>query len=964
MAIFSNIFGSENDRFIKRSFKVVAEINKLDPEYKKLSNQELEIKTQEFRSRLNKGEALDQILPEAFAAAREASVRTLGQRHFDVQLVGGMALHEGKIAEMRTGEGKTLTATLAVYLNALSGRGVHVVTVNDYLARRDAVWMGQIYNALGMTVGCINHDQSYLYDSSHTENPKSEIRNSKQTQNNKSEKVSGLENLDLNIVSAVRGSEEPSGSRRDLDIRASDLDNKRDSLGSFKVVYEFLRPCDKKEAYRADITYGTNNEYGFDYLRDNLVYETKDLSQRSEGEGGWNFAIVDEVDSILIDEARTPLIISQPDEESGALYQKFARLVPKLNREEHYIVDEKRRAVTLTQEGIAKVENNLGVNNLYEEGGIRLVHHLEQALRAEVLFKKDKDYIVKDGEVIIVDEFTGRLMPGRRYSEGLHQAIEAKESVMVKRESRTVATITFQNYFRLYKKLAGMSGTAATSQEEFHKVYGLDVATIPTHKPMVRKDEADLIYRSEKGKFQAVLRKVKELYEKGQPVLLGTSSIEKNEQVSSLLNQIGVPHKVLNAKNHEAEAEIIAQAGRPGAVTLATNIAGRGVDIMLGGHAPSKFKNQISKIKIDDEESNLTEKYKEWKKEYRKVVELGGLFVLGTGRHEARRIDNQLRGRSGRQGDQGESQFFVSLEDDLMRVFGGDRIKNLMTRFNIPEDEAIKSSLVSKAIESAQAKIEGYHFDMRKHVLEYDEVMNKHREVVYKMRREFVSPEFKNKSQEKVLEILDAEIESTVSSNTSAESSQVDAGGVLENLSRILSTEGIKSEIEALKNNSVELAEKLKKLAREFYDRKEKDLGEEQMRNIEKLVFLRTLDELWMDHLDEMEHLRDSVGLRAYGQRDPLVEYKTEGHRMFKDFVANMEAQVAGLIFKVGTIPAGIRGSTPIKTRTNADEISGNQRQVGVNQRSGDKVGRNDPCPCGATKSDGKPIKYKHCHGK
>ncbi|MEK9174402.1 MAG: preprotein translocase subunit SecA, partial [Patescibacteria group bacterium] len=644
--------------------------------------------------------------------------------------------------------------------------------------------------------------------------------------------------------------------------------------------------------------------------------------------------------------------------------QKFARLVPKLTREEHYIVDEKRRAVTLTQEGIAKVENNLGVNNLYEEGGIRLVHHLEQALRAEVLFKKDKDYIVKDGEVIIVDEFTGRLMPGRRYSEGLHQAIEAKESVMVKRESRTVATITFQNYFRLYKKLAGMSGTAATSQEEFHKVYGLDVATIPTHKPMVRKDEADLIYRSEKGKFQAVLRKVKELYEKGQPVLLGTSSIEKNEQVSSLLNQIGVPHKVLNAKNHEAEAEIIAQAGRPGAVTLATNIAGRGVDIMLGGHAPSKFKNQISKIKIDDEESNLTEKYKEWKKEYRKVVELGGLFVLGTGRHEARRIDNQLRGRSGRQGDQGESQFFVSLEDDLMRVFGGDRIKNLMTRFNIPEDEAIKSSLVSKAIESAQAKIEGYHFDMRKHVLEYDEVMNKHREVVYKMRREFVSPEFKNKSQEKVLEILDAEIESTVSSNTSAESSQVDAGGVLENLSRILSTEGIKSEIEALKNNSVELAEKLKKLAREFYDRKEKDLGEEQMRNIEKLVFLRTLDELWMDHLDEMEHLRDSVGLRAYGQRDPLVEYKTEGHRMFKDFVANMEAQVAGLIFKVGTIPAGIRGSTPIKTRTNADEISGNQRQVGVNQRSGDKVGRNDPCPCGATKSDGKPIKYKHCHGK
>ncbi len=949
MAIWPKLFGDENSRFLKRAFKVVGRVNALEPEFKKLSDEELKNKTQEFKTLVAGGQSLDTILPGVFAAVREASTRTLGQRHFDVQLVGGLALHEGKIAEMRTGEGKTLTATLAVYLNALSGKGVHVVTVNDYLARRDAVWMGQIYNALGLTVGCINHEASYLYDSPHTKNPKSEIRNPKQIPNNKSESVSNLENSNLNIVS-------------DLDISASNLDRERDIVGGFKVVHEFLRPCGKKEAYRADITYGTNNEYGFDYLRDNLVYDVEDLSQRNESEGSWNFAIVDEVDSILIDEARTPLIISQPDEESGALYQKFARLVPKLSSGEHYTVDEKRRAVALSQDGISKVEDLLGINNLYEEGGIRLVHHLEQALRAEVLFKRDKDYIVKDNEVIIVDEFTGRLMPGRRYSEGLHQAIEAKEGVAVKRESRTVATITFQNYFRLYKKLAGMSGTAATSQEEFHKVYNLDVAVIPTHRPMIRKDEADLVYRSEKGKFQAVLRKVKELHAKGQPVLLGTSSIEKNEHVGALLNQIGVPHKVLNAKNHEAEAQIIAQAGQPGAVTLATNIAGRGVDIMLGGHAPSKFKNKNSKIKIDDEESDLTEEYKEWKREYNKVVELGGLFVLGTERHEARRIDNQLRGRAGRQGDPGESQFFVSLEDDLMRVFGGERIKSLMARFNIPEDEAIKSSLVSKAIESAQAKIEGYHFDVRKHVLEYDEVMNKHREVVYKMRREFVAPEFKEKSREKVWEILDAEIESIVSADTSIESNNVDVAGVLENIARILPVDSIKSDIESVAGDAIKITEALKNFVRKFYAEREKEIGEEQMRGIEKLVFLRTLDELWMDHLDEMEHLRDSVGLRAYGQRDPLVEYKTEGHRMFKDFVANMESQVAGLIFKVGTVP--LRGSTPIKTQTNAEEISGNQRQVGVNRRSAEKIGRNDPCPCGATKSDGRPVKYKHCHGK
>ncbi|MBI4119113.1 MAG: preprotein translocase subunit SecA [Parcubacteria group bacterium] len=943
MAMFTKLFGDENSRFLKRAFKVVAEINALEPELKKLSDEELKNKTQEFKSLLASGGALDAVLPSAFAVCREASVRTLGQRHFDVQLIGGLALHEGKIAEMRTGEGKTLTATLAVYLNALAGQGVHIVTVNDYLARRDTVWMGQIYHMLGMTVGCINHDTSYIYDSSHI-NPKSEIQSSKQIQNSNDQKVS------------------------DLVLRASDLDHKRDAMGSFKVVHEFLRPCNRSQAYRADITYGTNNEYGFDYLRDNLVYDTGQFSQRGQNENDLstelgaehvrtavlsvsspefmlrneallNFAIVDEVDSILIDEARTPLIISQPDEESGELYQKFARLVPKLNREEHYIVDEKRRAVTLTQPGISKVENILGVANLYEEGGIRLVHHLEQALKAEILFKRDKDYIVKDGEVVIVDEFTGRLMPGRRYSEGLHQAIEAKEGVMVKRESRTVATITFQNYFRLYKKIAGMSGTAATSQEEFHKVYNLDVVTVPTHKPMIRRDEPDVIYRSEKGKFQAVLRKVKELHEKGQPVLLGTGSIEKNEQVSALLNQIGVPHKMLNAKNHEAEAQIIAQAGQSGAVTLATNIAGRGVDIILGGNPGSP-------------------------REANAVREAGGLFVLSTERHEARRIDNQLRGRAGRQGDPGQSQFFVSLEDDLMRVFGGDRIKSLMARFNIPEDEAIKSSLVSKAIESAQAKIEGYHFDTRKHVLEYDEVMNKHREVIYKMRREFIGPDAPIKNKERVLDILKGEAENLVAVNQLTETGGFDVAGILKSVSGTvpLSSEAVKdleTEAEKIKSDREKLTNLFFSLLEKSYQAREQELGLENMRQVERLVLLRTIDELWMDHLDEMEHLRDSVNLRAYGQRDPLVEYKTEGHRLFQSLLGVFESQVAGLIFKVGIIQ---------------QQATSNKRQVQYNKSNSDsmspvsrshvtnKVGRNDPCPCGALNPQtGERYKYKKC---
>ena len=881
MSVWNNLFGDDNNRFLKRAFKVVAEINALEPEFNKLSDEELKNKTQEFKNRLIQGLALDEILPEAFAAVREASTRTLGQRHFDVQLIGGMALHEGKVAEMRTGEGKTLTATLAIYLNALEEKGAHVVTVNDYLARRDAVWMGQIYNALGLSVGCINHDASYLYDAAHR-----------------------------------------SQSSR------SDLDEVRDTVGSFKVIHEFLRPCSRKEAYSADITYGTNNEFGFDYLRDNLVHSAEDLSQRSHERGSWNFAIVDEVDSILIDEARTPLIISQPDTESGQLYQKFARIVPKLNSAEHYIVDEKHRSAVLTQDGISKVEEFLGIKNLYEEGGVKLVHHLEQALKAHTLFKRDKDYIIKEGEVIIVDEFTGRMMPGRRYSEGLHQAIEAKEGVVVRRESRTVATITFQNYFRQYKKIAGMSGTAKTSQEEFRTVYRLEVVVIPTHKTMIRADREDMIYRSEKGKFQAVLRKVKELNEKGQPVLLGTSSIEKNEYLGALLGQIGVPHKALNAKNHEAEAQIIAQAGRRGAVTLATNIAGRGVDIVLGGNPADSTEAE-------------------------KVKALGGLFVLGTERHEARRIDNQLRGRAGRQGDTGESQFFVSLEDELMRVFGGDKIKNLMARFNIPEDEAIKSGLVSKAIEAAQAKIEGYHFDVRKHVLEYDEVMNKHREVVYKLRRELIGINWPEKVKEKITEILKDEVSRIVLANASAATGIFDIGETVNDLEQIFPVKDKKSVIESetteIKNSREKLVSYFQDLISSAYRDRENQLGQAAARQIEKTVLLRTIDELWMTHLEEMEHLRDSVGLRAYGQRDPLVEYKTEGHRLFHDFLGALDNQVANLIFKVGLItqPQPIQYIIPTK-----------EGESNISNQPADKIGRNDPCPCGSGK------KYKKCHGK
>ena len=826
MSIINKIFGDANEKYLKGLQPLVEKINQLEPQFERFSEEQLKEKTQEFKGRISKNESLDDILPEAFALVREASKRVLNQRHFDVQLLGGIALHQGKITEMRTGEGKTLTATLPLCLNALEGKGCHLVTVNDYLAKRDAVWMGQIYHALGLSTSCIVHEAAYIYDPTY----QAETQNSKlKTQNENSKFKNG------------------------------ERDKERDLVGGFKVVESYLRPCSRQEAYAADITYGTNNEFGFDYLRDNMIYETNQQVQR-----GYNFAIIDEVDSILIDEARTPLIISAPDTESSKWYSEFARIIPRLDSKTDYEIDEKMRTCILTESGVNKIEKILGMGNIYEERGIKYLHHLEQALKAEALFKKDRDYVVKEGQIIIIDEFTGRLMPGRRWSGGLHQAIEAKEGLNVQPESLTLATITFQNYFRLYKKLGGMTGTAATSAEEFHKVYNLEVVEVPTHKPMIRQDLTDFVFKTNEGKLKALVAKIKELHELGQPVLVGTRSVEKNEHLGKLLEREGIPHQILNAKKHEQEGEIIAQAGKLGKVTVATNMAGRGVDIILGGNPP------------DSEQS-------------RRVCELGGLFILGTERHEARRIDNQLRGRSGRQGDPGTSQFFLSLEDDLLRIFGAEKIKSLMGFLKVPEDQPIETKLISGAIESAQAKIEGFNFDARKHLLEYDDVLNKHREVVYKKRKEF-------------LEIADW-------------------------------PEKIK---EWLKNPEEEKA----------LEEKIKELGE-NFNQAAKVVSLRTIDMLWVEHLEAMEQLRDSVRLRAYGQQDPLVEYKNEGHKMFRMFLDTMESMVANTLLKVSISPM------PQKSFTSAP--SG---------KSPKQIGRNDPCPCGAKKPDGRPIKYKKCHGQ
>lgn len=810
MAFFKGLFATPEEKRLRSWQPIVSKINSLEEEYQKLSPEELRGKTLEFKERISKGESLEDILPEAFAVVREASKRTLGQRHFDVQLLGGLALFNGGIAEMRTGEGKTLVATLPAYLMALEGKGVHVVTVNDYLSKRDGVWMGQIYNYLGLSVGILNHAESYIYD---------------------------------DTQKAV----------------TSEDDKERDEKGSFKVVPDFLRLVSKKEAYQADITYGTNNEFGFDYLRDNLLYRNSELSQRE-----FNYAIVDEIDSILIDEARTPLIISGNTGSAGELYVKFSEIARSLENETDFTVDEKLRAISMTEAGINKAERLLGIENIYTEGGIKYVHHLETAVKAKALYNKDKEYVVRDGEVLIVDAFTGRIQPGRRWSEGLHQAIEAKEGVSIKEESKTFASITYQNYFRMYKKLSGMTGTAETSKEEFYKVYGLETYIIPTHRTIARLDHQDLIFQNQSGKLKAIAKKVKELNQKGQPVLIGTVSIENNELLSEYLKASGVKHELLNAKNHEREGEIIAQAGKLGAVTIATNMAGRGVDIKLGGNPSSQ-------------------------EDYEKVKSLGGLFVLGTERHDARRIDNQLRGRAGRQGDPGETQFFVSLEDSLMRIFAVDMIKSMMGRFNIPEDEPIENKLITNSLEKAQEKIEGFNFDARKHVLEFDDVLNFQRKIIYGERRKIL-----------------------VGNGEDVKNYLVTASASLEEEP----AKKLVSKLEALDWSSQELTEAMRQ------------------------IVLRTIDLFWVDHLEMMDYLRSSVNLRAYGQRDPLVEYKKEGLRLFREMESSSWRQVA-------------------EFSLNADfkALLDNKPQETVTLKPVEKldVGRNELCPCGSGK------KYKKC---
>ncbi len=855
MSFFNKIFGDPNEKYLKTIHPLLDEINKKEESLTDLSDDEIVKKSQNLQERA-KSDSLENILPDAFSLVRETAKRTLNQRHYDVQVLGGIALHQGKISEMKTGEGKTLSATLPAYLNALSEKGVHVITVNDYLARRDTVWMGQIYHFLGLSVGCLNDRQSFLYDPEYKSGDK-------------------------------------------------EKDESRDTLGSFYVEEDFLKPCTRKEAYDADITYGTNNQFGFDYLRDNMAVSLNEKVQR-----GFNYAVIDEVDSILIDEARTPLIISVPEEgeefeSKKRMYKEFAsHVVPKLNPGNDYEVHEREKAVTLTEEGIEKVEKILGVENIYDEKGINSVHHLEQALRAQAkhpqtgkpLWEKDFNYVVKEGEIIIVDDFTGRLMPGRRWSGGLHQAIEAKEGVEIKPESSTMASVTFQNLFRMYSKISGMTGTATTSSEELFKVYGVEVAVIPTNKELIRKSLPDLVYKTEMAKFNAVVKEVKERSEKGQPVLIGTVSIEKNEILSKMLKREGVSHEVLNAKNHEKEAEIIAQAGQLGSVTVATNMAGRGVDIILGGVPPKE-------------------------EEGRKVRELGGLFVLGTERHEARRIDDQLRGRCGRQGDPGESQFFVSLEDDLMRIFGAEKIKGLMDRFNLPDDLPIDAKYVSGIIESAQKRVEGHHFDARRHVLQYDEVLFKHREKFYDLRNEILKrADVKDRKSEKSLRAYILEL--------------------------FLKHE--RKEEEYLKKE-----EETINAAKKRDDSEEQ--GEERIKNIEKFVILKTMDFLWKDHLTMMEELREAVRLRAYGQKDPLTEYKREGHGAFRQLMINIENEIIERILKVN-VP---------KTATDRNRII-IRRNIQPERKNIQKknVGRNDPCPCGAKKEDGKPLKYKHCHGK
>ncbi len=889
VAILKKIFGTKNERELKRIQPVVEQINSLEPSIAPLSDAELRKMTDQFRERLEKGEDLDDLLPEAFAVVRETAKRLMNMRHFDVQLIGGVVLHEGKIAEMKTGEGKTLVATLPVYLNALEGRGVHVVTVNDYLARRDAQWMGPIYHHLGLSIGVIQHDASFLYDP---------------------------------------------------DFRTEEKG------------FDRLRPCSRKEAYDADITYGTNNEFGFDYLRDNMKYEIGDYCQRE-----LNYAIVDEVDSILIDEARTPLIISGPSEESTGKYYRIDKIIPKLRKDEDFTIDEKAKTAILTEEGSLKVEKLLGVENLFDPTNIELVHHVLQGLRAHHLYKRDVDYVVKNGQVIIVDEFTGRLMPGRRWSDGLHQAIEAKEGVKIESENQTLATITFQNYFRMYNKLAGMTGTADTEAEEFAKIYDLDVVVIPTNRPMIRKDYPDMIYKTEQAKFKAVINEIVDCYERGQPVLVGTISIEKSELLSRMLRKKKIPHSVLNAKYHDREAEIVAQAGRPSAITIATNMAGRGTDIVLGGNPAGLAKEFLKDKKepSDDDWKEALRKAEELcRRDREKVVQAGGLHILGTERHEARRIDNQLRGRSGRQGDPGSSRFYLSLEDDLMRIFGSDRISGLMGKLGMDEDVPIENKMVSRAIENAQKKVETHNFEIRKHLLEYDDVMNKQRMEIYAFRREILEAEsLRERVEEMVGEVVDGLLLTHCPEDRHAEYWDMD-----ELSNAVYGIFGFKpvtiSDIQGIEA----LREQLIREVMDYYRRKEEDAGPEVIRYLEKVVMLQVVDTQWKDHLLAMDHLKEGIGLRGYGQKDPLVEYKREAFDMFVDMTERIKTEILTRLFRI-----------QVRTEDEAERISVRRKTPLILSRGGGdgerpkpvkktkKVGRNEPCPCGSGK------KYKKCCG-
>lgn len=877
----TKMFGSSDEKVIKKMQPDVDEVNELEPEFQRLSDDELRAVTVEFKRRITEGEDLDDLLPEAFAATREAAMRALGQRHYDVQLMGGMVLHEGKIAEMRTGEGKTLVSTLAAYLNSLAGEGVHLVTVNDYLARRDAHWMGEVFERLGVSVATLQHDSAEFYDLSHD--------------------------------SGERG-------------------------------FEHMRPCTRADAYAADITYGTNNEFGFDYLRDNMSSAVEGRVQRPLA-----YAIVDEVDNILIDEARTPLIISGPADMSAREYQRFSRVVPSLDMDVDYTIDEKHKSVALTNDGITKLEQLLNITNLYGQENFGVVHQLENALKAQTLFIRDKEYVVQEGRVIIVDEFTGRMMEGRRFSDGLHQALEAKESVKIQAESITYATITLQNYFRLYKKLSGMTGTAETEAEEFFKIYKQEVVVVPTNQPMVRDDQSDLVYRDQKAKYNAVVEEIEERHKQGQPVLVGTTDIDLSEMLSEMLKRRGVPHDVLNAKQHDREASIVAQAGKPGAVTVATNMAGRGTDIVLGGNPD-----------VGDQSPE------EWQREHDQVVASGGLRIIGTERHEARRIDNQLRGRAGRQGDPGSSRFYVALDDELMRRFGGDRIRAVMDWAGIDESVAIENKMINKSIENAQVKVEAHHFDMRKHLVEYDDVVNTHRDVIYAERDKILAGADLRANIEEMVDSELSAIGEEYLSDRNSDNWDVDAfvteiGTVLPLPEDLTDWD----QLEALGIDGVQ--DRLAAHSRQVYDQVEQELTPEAMREAERWLMLRSVDANWVQHLTSMENLRQGIGLHAFGQRDPLVMYKKEGHEQFQGLQAKIEHDIVHTLFnaRISVAPKGGqqangrngqagRSGAPKKETVMAKVMDPRRREA---VPAGQKIGRNQQCPCGSGK------KYKRCHG-